>query len=118
MTIRNRSFELNARISPRAQCDSRSYTSIVDGLLYEMATMVRATETRAFDGPFKLLILSNQGVVVFSGEVARNGRLRCSSPTFKIRRSHFPANVVITDGSNAVRTFRIDRPASRSVVAA
>jgi len=114
MTIRNRSVHLNAGVSPRTQAEPLNYNSIVDGLLSEMALMVRATETRAFEAPFKLLILSNRGAIVFSGEVSRNGRLRCSSPTFKIRRSHFPANVVITDASNAVRTFRIDRPAHRS----
>ncbi len=75
--------------------------------------MVRATESRTFDGPYKLLILSNRGGVLFSGEIGSNGRIRCATPTFKIRRSHFPANVVITDGSNAVRTFRIDRHAMR-----
>ena len=114
MTIRNRSVNINAGVSSRAQAEPLSYLSIVGGLLSEMALMVRSTETRAFDPPFKLLILSNQGVVVFSGEVGRNGRLRCSSPTLKIRRSHFPANALITDGSNAVRTFRIDRPTHRS----
>jgi hypothetical protein len=114
MTIRNRSVNINAGISPRAQADQLSYLSIVGRLLSEMALMVRSTETRTFDPPFKLLILSNQGVVVFSGEVGRNGRLRCSSPTLKIRRSHFPANALITDSSNAVRTFRIDRPTHRS----
>jgi hypothetical protein len=117
MTTRHQSAQIRGRFSPRTQSDPRSYNSIVDRLLSEMASMVRTTETRAFDPPFKLLILSNQGVVVFSGEIGRNGRLRCSSPAFKIRRSHFPANVVITDASNAVRTFRIDRPTPRSVFA-
>jgi hypothetical protein len=113
MTIRNRSVNIGAGISPRAQTQCPSYLSIVGGLLAEMARMVRSTETRAFDPPFKIVILSHQGVVVFSGEVGRNGRLRSSSPTLKIRRSHFPANAIITDGSNAVRTFRIARPSAR-----
>ena len=117
MTTRHRSVRLTRHFSPRAQADPRSYKSIVDRLLSEMVSMVRAAETRAFDAPFKLIILSSQGVVVFNGEIGRNGRLRCASPTLKIRRSHFPANVVITDASNAVRTFRIHRPIPRSSLA-
>jgi hypothetical protein len=53
--------------------------------------------------------------VVFSGEVGRNGKLRCSGPLCRVRRSHFPANALITDGSLATRTFRIDRPTHTSL---
>jgi hypothetical protein len=110
MTIQNRCVHLNSGVSHHDQPDSLTYISLVSGLLSEMALMIRATETRIFEPPFNLLILSHQGVVVFSGRVSRNGRLRRSSPSLKIRRSHFPANAVITDGANTVRTFRIDRP--------
>ena len=109
MSTRRRSVQLSANRFTRDQFDSISYNSIVKRLLSEMAGLVRPAETRTFNGPFKLLILSNQGRAVFSGEIGCDGRIRCSTPTFKIRRSHFPANVVITDASNAVRTFRIAR---------
>src|SRR5579863_4587725 len=106
MSIHDRSVQRSATLSARSKSDSLSYRSIIGRLLSEMAAMVRATETSTFGGPFKLLILSNQGRVVFSGVIGSNGRIRSSTLAFKIRRSHFPANVVITDASNAVRTFR------------
>ncbi|MBV9888816.1 MAG: hypothetical protein JO119_19915 [Acidobacteria bacterium] len=113
MSIQDRSVQWRPSGSAHSQPGPLSYKSIIGRLLSEMAVMVRATESRTFDGPYRLLIVSNQGGVVFSGEIDSNGRIRCATPTFKIRRSHFPANVVITDGSNAVRTFRIDRHAMR-----
>src|SRR5882757_4719694 len=55
MTIRNRSVHINGGVSPRVQSDSLTYISLVSGLLSEMALMIRATETRTFEPPFKLL---------------------------------------------------------------
>jgi hypothetical protein len=92
-----------------------SYQAIVGGWISEMARIVRSTETSKFSPPFKLVIIDNRGGVVFTGEVGRNGKLRRTSPFCKVRRSHFPANALITDGSLATRTFRIDRPAHRSL---
>src|ERR1700732_5069706 len=92
-----------------------SYQAIIGALISEMARLVRATETRKFSPPFKLVIIDNRGGVVFTGEVGRNGKLRRSGPLCRVRRSHFPANALITDGSLATRTFRIDRPAPRSL---
>jgi hypothetical protein len=109
MSTRRRSVRFSANRSTRGQFDSISYKSIVNRLLSEMAALVRPAETRSFRGPFKLLILSNQGRAVFSGEIGCDGRICSFSPVSRIRRSHFPANVVITDGANAVRTFRIVR---------
>ncbi len=115
MTRRNRSFRMGIGNSRRQPLEPNSYQAIVVGLLSEMARLIRPTETRTFSPPYKLVIIDNGGGVVFAGEVGRNGRLRQSGPTCRIRRSHFPANAVITDGSLAVRTFRIDRPARRSL---
>jgi hypothetical protein len=92
-----------------------SYQAIIGNLISEMARLVRTTETRKFSPPFKLVIIDNGGAVVFTGEVGRNGKLRRSSPFCRVRRSHFPANALITDGSLATRTFRIDRPTQRSL---
>jgi hypothetical protein len=92
-----------------------SYQAIVGGLISEMARIVRSTETRKFSPPFKLVIIDNRGGVVFTGEVGRNGKLRRSGPLCRVRRSHFPANALITDGSLATRTFRIERPTHRSL---
>jgi hypothetical protein len=91
-----------------------SYQSIAGGLLSEMARQIRSSESRKFGPPFKLVIIDNRGVVVFSCEVGRNGKVLRRSPHCKVRRSHFPANALITDGSFAVRTFRIERPVHRS----
>jgi hypothetical protein len=80
-----------------------------------MARLVSTTETRKFSPPFKLVIIDNRGEVVFTGEVGRSGKLRRSGPLCRVRRSHFPANALITDGSLATRTFRIDRPVYRTL---
>jgi hypothetical protein len=80
-----------------------------------MARLIRVTETRKFSPPFKLVIIDNGGGVVFTGEVGRNGKLRRSGPLCRVRRSHFPANALITDGSLATRTFRIERPVQTSL---
>ena len=71
MTTRHRPIQPAGRFSRRSQHDPRSYDSIVDRLLSEMVSMLRASETRGFDAPFKLLIVSSQGTVVFSGEIGR-----------------------------------------------
>ena len=92
-----------------------SYQAIIGGLISEMARLVRITETRKFSPPFELVIIDNRGGVVFTGKVGRNGKLLRSGPVCRVRRSHFPANALITDGSLATRTFRIDRPAPRSL---
>ncbi len=105
---------LNVSASRQKTLVPVSYHAIVRGLISEMARMVRATETRKFSPPFKLVIIDNRGGVVFTGEVGRNGKLRRSGPLCRVRRSHFPANALITDGSLAMRTFRIDRPSHRS----
>jgi hypothetical protein len=91
-----------------------SYQAIIGALISEMARLVRSTETRKFSPPFKLVIIDNRGGVVFTGEVGRNGKLRRSGPVCRVRRSHFPANALITDGSLATRTFRIDRASRRA----
>jgi hypothetical protein len=92
-----------------------SYQALVGSLLSEMARLIRVTETRKFSPPFKLVIIDNGGGVVFTGEVGRNGKLRRSGPLCRVRRSHFPANALITDGSLATRTFRIERPVQTSL---
>jgi hypothetical protein len=97
----------------RATTAPGSYQAIMGALISEMARLVRSTETRKFSPPFQLVIIDNRGVVVFTGEVGRNGKLRRSGPVCRVRRSHFPANALITDGSLATRTFRIDRPVQR-----
>jgi hypothetical protein len=114
MNTTNRSFEVSPRDRRHPALEPVSYQAIAGGLLSEMAELMRATETRKFSPPFKLVILNNQGCVVFSGEVGRNGRVRRSGPLYKVRRSHFPANAMVTDASFATRTFRIARPAHTS----
>jgi hypothetical protein len=114
MKIVNASSRIDFGSPRQAALAPISYQAIIGGLISEMARLVRTTETRKFSPPFKLVIIDNRGTVVFTGEVGRNGKLRRSGPLCKVRRSHFPANALITDGSQAMRTFRIDRPTHRS----
>jgi hypothetical protein len=100
--------------APQSSLPPISYHSIAGGLISQMAHMMRGNEVGKFAPPFRVVILNNQGGVVFSGEVGRNGKLRSSGPLCRVRRSHFPANAMVTDGSFSTRTFRIARPAHRS----
>jgi hypothetical protein len=114
MNTTNRSIRTGPGASRHQSVEPVSYQAIAGGLLSEMPQLMRSSETRKFSPPFKLVILNNQGVVVFSGEVGRNGKVRRSGPLCKVRRSHFPANAMVTDASFATRTFRIARPAHAS----
>jgi hypothetical protein len=101
--------------SPRTVSSTRSRTpkatafqAIIDGLVNEMARLIRSTEPWKFSPPFKLVIIGNRGRVAFSGQVNEDGKMQPSGPQRQLRRSDFPANALITDQSLAIRTFRID----------
>jgi hypothetical protein len=115
MHTTHHSLKIGGRLVRQEPLEPMSYQALVGGLLFEMAHLIRAKETRKFSPPFRLVIINSRGGVVFTGEVGRNGKVRRSGPVYKVRRSHFPANALITDGSLATRTFRIDRAAHRSL---
>jgi hypothetical protein len=92
-----------------------TYQAIADGLVSEMTDLLRATESRELHPPLELVIIDNRGYVAFAGEVDQHGKMQGSGPARTLRRSHFPANALITDRSLATRTFRIDRATRQSI---
>jgi hypothetical protein len=94
---------------PRA-AHSLSYQNLAGGLASEMVDFLRSTETRESSPPFRLVILGNNGGVVFECEVGENWEVRNLGPAARLQRSHFPATALLTDGSLLTRTFLIERP--------
>jgi hypothetical protein len=88
-----------------------SYENLAGGLASEMAGLLRSTEVREFSPPFRLLIVSRGGAVVFECEVNKDGGVRPPELSQQVRRSHFPATVFLTDRTLVTRTFRIERAA-------
>src|SRR6267143_4468619 len=93
---------------PRA-AHSLSYQNIVGGLASEMVDFLRSTGTRESSPPFRLVILGNHGGVVFECEVGENWEVRNLGTAERLRRSHFPATALLTDGALLTRTFLIER---------
>lgn len=86
-----------------------SYEKLAGRLTFEMADCVRSGSVREFRAPFELVIVDPQGAVVFKCEVSEHGKVRYDGPTRVVRRSHFPATVLLTDRSLVTKTFQIDR---------
>ena len=110
--MRNTSKALSPGIKnkwPRT-AQSLSYQSIAGGLASEMVGFLHSTETRESSPPFRLVIIGNHGGVVFECEVGENWEVRNLGPAARLQRSHFPATVLLTDGSLLTRTFLIEPP--------
>lgn len=88
---------------------SLSYQNIAGSLASEMVDFLRCNETRKSFPPFRLVIVGNHGGVVFECEVGEDGEVRNQGPAERLRRSHFPATALLTDGSLLTRTFLIER---------
>ena len=88
---------------------SLSYQNIAGSLASEMVDFLRCTEPRKSSPPFRLVIVGNHGGVVFECEVGEDGEVRNQGPAERLRRSHFPATALLTDGSLLTRTFLIER---------
>src|SRR5882762_1961057 len=88
---------------------SLSYQSIAGGLASEMVGFLSSTESHESSPPFRLVIIGNQGGVVFECEVGEDWEVRNLGPTGRLRRSHFPATALLTDGALLTRTFLIER---------
>jgi len=95
-------------LRPRA-ANSLSYQNIAGGLASEMVDFLRCKETGKSCPPFRLVIVGNHGGVVFECEVGEDGEVRNQGPAERLRRSHFPATALLTDGSLLTRTFLIER---------
>ena len=95
-------------LRPRA-ANSLSYQNIAGGLASEMVDFLRCKETGKSCPPFRLVIVGNHGGVVFECEVGEDGEVRNQGPVERLRRSHFPATALLTDGSLLTRTFLIER---------
>jgi hypothetical protein len=93
----------------RPRSASLSYQNIAGGLASEMVDCLRCKETRKSSPPFRLVIVGNHGGVVFECEVGEDGEVRNQGPAERLRRSHFPATALLTDGSLLTRTFLIER---------
>jgi hypothetical protein len=93
---------------------STSYEHIASSLASEMAGCIHAKEPQQFCPPYNLVILSNDGAVVFNRELDKNWNTRDGGPERKVRRSHFPATALLTDSANLTRTFLIERVPRRS----
>jgi len=109
--MRNTSKALSPGIKnkwPRT-AQSLSYQSIAGGLASEMVGFLHSTETRESSPPFRLVIIGNHGGVVFECEVGEDWEVRNLGPAERLRRSHFPATALLTDGSLLTRTFLIER---------
>ncbi len=86
-----------------------SYQSIACGLASAMLGFLSSTESHESSPPFRLVIIGNHGGVVFECEVGEDWEVRNLGPAGRLRRSHFPATALLTDGALLTRTFLIER---------
>jgi len=88
-----------------------SYQEIAGSLASTMAGFIKPAERGRFCPPYKLVILSDCGIVVFECEVSEDWKIQPRGIEGKVQRSHFPATALLTDHSLVTRTFRIERAA-------
>jgi hypothetical protein len=94
-----------------------SYLNIAGGLASEMEGVLRAAGPRVSQPPFKMVIIGNAGDVVFECEVDADWKVRRWGMAHQVRRSHFPATALLTDGALITRTFLIEREPRRASAA-
>ena len=101
---------------PRA-IHTMSYLTLAGGLASEMEGVLRTAGPRASQPPFKMVIIGNAGDVVFECEVDADWKVRRWGMAHQVRRSHFPATALLTDGALITRTFLIEREPRRASAA-
>jgi hypothetical protein len=74
-----------------------------------MVGFLSSTESHESSPPFRLVIIGNHGGVVFECEVGEDWEVRNLGSAERLRRSHFPATALLTDGALLTRTFLIER---------
>jgi hypothetical protein len=113
----------NAKYEPRVSAENRrpravqsiNYEHIAGGLASEMAGFIQSKEPQQFCPPYNLIILSNDGAVVFDCELDKNWNACDGGSERKVRRSHFPATALLTDSAHVTRTFLIERAPHRAI---
>lgn len=88
-----------------------SYQEIAGSLASTMSEFIKPSERGKFCPPYKLVILSDGGLVVFECEVGEDWKIVRGRIEGKVQRSHFPATALLTAQSLVTRTFRIERVA-------
>jgi hypothetical protein len=88
-----------------------SYQEIAGSLASTMAGFIKPGERGRLCPPYKLVILSDGGLVVFECEVGEDWKIQRGGIENRVQRSHFPATALLTDHSLVTRTFRIERMA-------
>jgi hypothetical protein len=96
---------------------SMSYLNIAGGLASEMAGVLRTAGPHLSQPPFKMVIIGHAGDVVFECEVGEDWKVRQWGLAHKVRRSHFPATALLTDGALVTRTFLIEHEPYRASAA-
>jgi hypothetical protein len=120
--MRNSSKALSAGVKtnkakwPRAM-HAMSYLNIAGALASEMEGVLRAAGPRVSQPPFKMVIIGNAGDVVFECEVGADWKVRRWGMAHQVRRSHFPATALLTDGALITRTFLIEHEPHRASAA-
>jgi hypothetical protein len=87
---------------------SCSYLNLAGHLASEMVKALKSSEPRGV-GPFQLVLIGNHGDVVFECQVGEDWKVQRWGTLSRVRRSHFPATALLTDGSLVTRTFLIER---------
>ena len=88
---------------------SRSYLNLAGRLASEMVKALKSSEPRGAAAPFQLVLIGNHGDVVFECVVGEDWKVLRWGTLSRVRRSHFPATALLTDGSLVTRTFLIER---------
>lgn len=88
---------------------SLSYLNIAGRLASEMVGSLRSSGLSESSAPFRLVLIGNHGDVVFECEVGEDWKVQGWGTLSRVRRSHFPATALLTDGSMVTRTFLIER---------
>jgi len=86
-----------------------SYENLASAMAAKMTGLLRSSKARRLFPPFQVVIMSQNGSVVFECEVNRDGKVRHRERAHRVRRSHFPATVFFTDRSQITRTFQLVR---------
>ena len=81
-------------------------------LVVVTASKTNVTVAGAGFGPkesVELVIIGNEGAVVFKCEVGEDWKVHSCGSMSRVRRSHFPATALLTDRALLTRTFLIER---------
>lgn len=109
--MRNTNNALGTALRPKRPPTAQpaSYRNIAGRLAFEMMSFIQPSVASRFCPPFELVIIGNEGSVVFKCEVGEDWKVHSCGSMSRVRRSHFPATALLTDRSLLTRTFLIER---------